>query len=43
MVNRKKNQKNPKLEVTNNASDAEFGIEYIQSKEVRKNSPKEKK
>ena len=40
MKDRKKIQKQPESEVTNNASDAEFGIEYTHSKKERKKAGK---
>ncbi|WP_274379418.1 hypothetical protein [Alkalihalobacterium alkalinitrilicum] len=43
MNNRKNNRKQPHLEVTNNAIDAEFGIEFTPSKESKKSNKSEKK
>lgn len=41
MANRNQHRNEPQTEVTNNASDAEFGVEYTQSKKRNKNVVKE--
>jgi hypothetical protein len=43
MAKRKNKQNQSQPEVTNNASDTEFGAEFTQSKKARKRAAREKK
>lgn len=42
MESRKRNRNIPQSEVTNNASDAEFGVEFTQSKKANKKAARVK-
>ncbi|GGA79224.1 hypothetical protein [Ornithinibacillus halotolerans] len=43
MAKRKKNRNSAPAEVTNNANDTEFAVEFTQSKKARKRAAREKK